>query len=161
MTEAEFTALNARLRAKLLTISSSFCSSARLPQDGEDIVQEALAVLWTLSDKGYEIDNAEALAVRITKNICINQYRKKRLNLEPIGNNVETRADEQSGYEYEDIKAYLIAQLTPTQRKLLQLKEDEGLSLDEISEKTSKPKTSVKSTISKARKHLKDLLKKM
>ena len=162
MTESEFTALDATLRAKLTALASGFCRSARLGQEAEDIVQEAMVVLWALSDKGYTINNAEALAVRITKNICINHYRKRHLEFAPIEGHLDAGETEDAcGYEYEDIKAFLLNQLTPTQRKLLHLKEDEGLSLDQISEKTNKPKTSVKSTISAAKRHLKDLLKNM
>lgn len=48
----------------------------------------------------------------------------------------------------------LLAHLTPTERALIQMRNSEGLSLDEIAEVTGKPKTSIKTTLSNARRKL-------
>ena len=53
----------------------------------------------------------------------------------------------------------MIAGLTETERTCLELRNAEGLSLDEIAEATGKPKTSVKSTISVARRKMLEKLK--
>ena len=58
------------------------------------------------------------------------------------------------------IRKEVYSTLTTTQREYLHLRNDEGLSLDEIASATGKPKTSIKSTLSKARKQMLDLLNK-
>ena len=47
-----------------------------------------------------------------------------------------------------------------SQKEYLHLRNDEGKTLDEIAEITGKPKTSIKSTISAARKQMLNLIKK-
>ena len=58
------------------------------------------------------------------------------------------------------IKRSIYASLTNTQREYLRMRNDEGMTLEEIAEVTGKPKTSIKSTISAARKQMLELIKK-
>ena len=58
------------------------------------------------------------------------------------------------------IKKSIYASLTNTQREYLRMRNDEGMTLEEIAEVTGKPKTSIKSTISAARKQMLELIKK-
>lgn len=57
------------------------------------------------------------------------------------------------------IRKSIYATLTNTQREYLHLRNEEGMSLDEMANLTGKPKTSIKSTISSARKQMLNLLK--
>ena len=58
------------------------------------------------------------------------------------------------------IKERLCRRLTPSQRRYLSMRNDLGLSLDEISARTGRPKSSIKTTISTARRLLLKLLEK-
>ena len=58
------------------------------------------------------------------------------------------------------IREQLYGALTATQRKYLELRNELGLSLDEIAEATGRPKASIKTSISTARKQLFEQLKK-
>ena len=58
-----------------------------------------------------------------------------------------------------EIRRRMYAVLTDTQRTCLDLRNVEGLSLDEIAALTGKPKDSVKSTISAARRRMLEELK--
>lgn len=60
----------------------------------------------------------------------------------------------------EMIREKLYGTLTETQRKYLELRNELGLSLDEIAEATGRPKASIKTSISTARKQLLEQLKK-
>jgi RNA polymerase sigma-70 factor (ECF subfamily) len=57
------------------------------------------------------------------------------------------------------IRKSIYGYLTMTQREYLHLRNDEGKTLDEIAEITGKPKTSIKSTLSSARKQMLNLIK--
>lgn len=151
----------------------------------EDIVQEALVTVWKLSEEGYPIRDAEGLAVKITKNLVVAKYRRQKLktvslsggrggsgsgNGNGLGGKMSEREIELAGGEpatvltdardREMIREKLYGTLTETQRKYLELRNELGLSLDEIAEATGRPKASIKTSISTARKQLLEQLKK-
>ena len=51
--------------------------------------------------------------------------------------------------------------LTDSQRQLLALRNEDGLSLDEIAAATGRPKASIKVALSTARKHMQEQMKKL
>ena len=166
MTEQEFHILLVQERKRLVAIAVSFFHASGMDGEAEDIAQEAAAKLWELSQKGYPIRDAKALVVRITKNLCVERWRaQRRIAFQPLagdqyegGPTAESSLDER---ENARIRDQLYSRLTDTQRRLLTLRNDYGLSLDEIAAVTGKPKGSVKATLSQARKLLLEEIKKI
>ena len=165
MTRQEFGHISTEIRGKLVAMARPFCRTSGLSEDPEDLVQEALVTLWELSEKGYPIRDAEALAVLLTKNICVNHYRKRK----PVFQAMQdfetegappalTRLDEE---ETEQIRQALYGKLSRTQRELLTLRNDYGMTLDEIAAHTGRPKNSIKVTLSTARRQMLEQLKKI
>ena len=149
------------VRAKLLAVARSF---GRLPgAEAEDVVQEALTALWGLSESGYPVRNAEALAVKVAKTKCVEAFRRRRLRMQPLrGDAYEGGVPATAATDLSDsiaIRRSMYAVLTETQRTCLDLRNIEGLSLDEIAALTGKPKDSIKSTISAARRRMLEKLK--
>ena len=149
----------AQLRPKVLALTRRFFRSAHLESDPEDIVQDVLLKLWKAKQNGTDILNAEAWAVRATKNACISAWRKK-------GTAVSSKLEEQTSSvsdnpaldRIRETEASAILKSTMDSFsegtiKLLRLRAS-GLSLDEISAITGRSKGSVKSSISAARKIL-------
>ena len=162
MEKDEFEILAKRVRGKLLALARDFVLPSGIEAD--DVVQEALVALWELVDSGYPIRDAEAMAVKMTKNIFVGHYRKARVEMQSLTHDNYTGGIEATMLtDREDlrrIRKEVYGTLTTTQREYLHLRNDEGLSLDEIASATGKPKTSIKSTLSKARKQMLDLLNK-
>lgn len=165
MTLQEFERLSERIRQKMLMLAGKFNDATSQPVEAEDIVQESLVTLWRLSESGYPIRNAEALAVKIVKNTCVNHYRKRRIVTQSIagadfggGMSASALTDDE---DMAKIETQLLGSLTPSQQMLLKMRNDDGLSLDEIATVTGKPKASIKTTISVARKQMLDQLKRM
>lgn len=165
MTRQEFDYFSESVRAKLLAVAKAFGRfGAAGGDDPEDIVQEALTTLWGLYDSGYPVRDAEALAVKITKTVCVAHYRRRRLRHQPLrgdayeGGAPATAATDLS--DFVEIRRRLYAGLSDTERICLDLRNSEGLSLDEIAAATGKPKDSVKTTISAARRKMLEQLKK-
>lgn len=162
MRKDEFEILARRVRGKLLALARDFALPSGIEVD--DVVQEAMVALWELAESGYPIRDAEAIAVKITKNICVAHYRKAHLELQALTHDNYAGGFEATVLTDRDdlrrIRKEVYGTLTPTQREYLHLRNDEGLSLDEIAIATGKPKTSIKSTISKARKQMLDIIKK-
>ncbi|MDO5442651.1 MAG: sigma-70 family RNA polymerase sigma factor [Bacteroidia bacterium] len=163
MTQQEFEHISNRIRGKLLATAARFTRAVSASSDAEDMVQEALMTLWRLAEGGYPIRNAEALAMKITKNICVAHYRKPKPAETLEGRDAEGGEPATSLTDISDgaiIRDILMQGLTDTQRQCLELRNAAGLSLDEIAAVTGKPKSSVKTTISTARKHMLEQLKK-
>lgn len=161
MKKDRFDILSKKIRGKLLALARSFALPSGV--EAEDVVQEAMIALWELTEQGYPVKDAEAMAIRLTKNICVNHYREVRLKEQAL-----THDNYLGGIEAtiltdcEDLRRIqksVYGSLTTTQREYLHLRNDEGLSLDEIAARTGKPKTSIKSTLSKARKQMLELIK--
>ena len=165
MTEQDFISLSQRSRAKLLALVRRFSRASGWSGDSEDIVQDALATLWELSRKDYPIRDAEALAVKITKTCCVERYRKQRVRFEPInGLQLAGSSSASSGTERMDIETirdFVQKDLTDSQLQLLALRNEQCLSLDEIAATTGRPKSSIKVSLSVARKKMMERMKKI
>lgn len=164
MTQEEFEILSGRIRPRLVTLARKFSSAVRMDGCAEDIAQEAIMSLWKLANEGYPIRDAEALAVRITKSLCVAHFRKYRRERQwptaedTAGGSCATSLTD-SG-DFKKIKTKALSILSDTQRKYLHLRNEEGMSLDEISSLTGKPKNSIKSSISSARRAMLEIIKK-
>ena len=151
----------AQLRPKVLALTRKFFSSAHLSSDPEDIVQDVLLNLWRAKQNGTEIRNAEAWAVRATKNACISAWRKSRKDIvTPEKDNLH-EADNASAKieesEYQKRAVKILEGFSAGTRKLLKMKAD-GMDLDEIAAATGRSKGSVKTSISAARKQMLEAL---
>lgn len=165
MTEQEFAYLSDKIRSKLIALARRFNRASGCDADAEDIVQDALVTLWLLAKKGYPIRDAEALAVKITKTCCVERYRRQHIRFEPMEDlSIASSISTSSGAEemdLETIRGIVQRGLTESQRKLLVLRHDDGLSLDEIAAVTGRPKSSIKVALSTARKHMMERFKKL
>lgn len=162
MKKEEFEILTKNIRRKLLSVVRNFPLPSEMEAD--DVVQEALVALWELAEQDYPMRDIEALAIKITKNICVSHYRKAHLETQSLVHDNYIGGMEATFLtDREDlmkIRKTIYRSLTSTQREYLQLRNDEGMTLDEIAERTGKPKTSIKSTLSSARKQMLNLIKK-
>lgn len=162
MTEKEFEILSSELRGTLQTLVSRFTRAAGI--DAEDIVQESLLTLWRLYEDGYPVRNPTALAIKITKSTCVAHYRRKQVSTQRLD-----RDDYRGGEEATTatdigdcriLRRKILSALSETQKEYLRLRNEEQLSLDEIASLTGKPKNSIKSTISSARKTIMEIFRK-
>ena len=162
MEKEEFELLSKRIRPKLLSVARDFASASGI--EAEDVVQDSLMALWELTQRNSSIKNIDALAIRITKNICVSHYRRVHIDTQALlhdnysGGTEATELTDRS--DLKTIRERLYSSLTKSQREYLALRNDEGMTLDEIAQKTGKPKTSIKSTLSAARKQMLELIKK-
>lgn len=164
MTRQEFDIFTVSVRNKLLALAWRYKAGAGMNDDPEDIVQESLLTLWRLISEGYPVRDVEALSVRITKNLAaanIRSHKNETVSLKDI--EIEGGASATELTDVDDrstIRQELYRALTDTQRHYLELRNELGLSLDDIAKMTGKPKTSIKSTISAARKQMLEQIKK-
>ena len=152
MTRSEFEHIAAQLRQKVLKVGLQFFGSQ---EDAEDAAQETMAQLWRYCEQIDASRNIESLAVRVAKNCCVSMYRRNRPTPIPSLYREELGSSPQEILEANDTQRMLeeaLDLLKPRERQLFEMRQLEGLSVDEISTETGIPKPSITAMVSAARK---------
>jgi RNA polymerase sigma-70 factor, ECF subfamily len=160
MTRADFDNLVRQLSRKLYGFAFRIL---RNQEEAEDAVQEIFIKLWKMKENLKEYTSIDALATTMTKNYCIDQIRKKKhfIQKENDKQNFQN-TDNTSPYElmasresYE-ILNHIIDQLPVIYKVVIKLREIEGLSYEEIADKTEQNINTLRVTLSRARKMIRE-----
>jgi RNA polymerase sigma-70 factor, ECF subfamily len=135
----------------------------RNQEEAEDAVQEVFIKLWNMGKKLNEYNNIGALATTMVKNYCIDQIRKKKhlvqANLEGL-NIVNTGSTSPSelleNKESGDILYRIIYALPAIYRDAVIMRDIDGQSYEEIVEKTEQNINTLRVTLSRARKMIRE-----
>jgi RNA polymerase sigma factor (sigma-70 family) len=135
----------------------------RSQEEAEDAVQEVFIKLWKQGSKIDEYNNVDAVAVTMLKNFCIDQIRKKKHFIrEDEDKQYLQNIDNSSPYELmekresEKIIYQIIDKLPDLYKNVIRLRELDGLSYEEIAEKTNQNINTLRVNISRARKLIRD-----
>lgn len=147
------------LRGRLISYAEKLTDNSA---DAEDIVQEILIKLWNMRDKLDEYNSVEALAVRMTHNLCMDMWRKKKpefLLPEMLPVAGETRTPEILMEEKDEfvLMKKIIESLPPLQQTIIRMKDIEEYETDEIAEITGCGSEAIRSNLSRARKRVRDI----
>lgn len=163
MTIKAFEQLANDVRPRLIKLCERFLAEQQMVEEAEDIVQDALFRLWQMGEQLDSYKSLEALAVTITKNVCVDHLRHQRMRLEPLeGTDIQDfrKADQNLiTQDMETIIQLALSQLPATQRRMLEMRA-EGMNLDEISTICNTTKQSTKTMISAARRTVLEILRK-
>ena len=131
--------------------------------EAEDAVQEVFMKMWTMGDKLDEYDDIEAIAVTIVKNKCIDVVRRRkfsdvRVEMPEVMNfeNPVSPYEQMAANETNEIVRKIISGLAPNYRELVQLREIDGLSYEEIASMTGANVNSIRVSVSRARQVIKE-----
>ena len=171
MTQEEFEHIAPRLRELMLSVGRSFFGN---DDDAEDIAQEGLVALLRFIDRMESGARHDALAVRVAKHCCMDKVRKRKTK-----NSVILQSDDftilrlgktdvgASPHEVLEAKELheavnkAVQHLKPSERRLFEMRQIEGLELDEIARLTQIAKPSIKSIVSAARKKVFEEIKRL
>jgi RNA polymerase sigma-70 factor (ECF subfamily) len=135
----------------------------RNQEEAEDAVQEVFIKLWNLGKKLDGYISIEALSVTMIKNFCVDQLRKKKhLDYEELTKRDFQNPDNSSpselleNTESDAILHSIINQLPDIYKDVIILKEIDGLSYEEISDKTEQNVNTLRVTLSRARKMIRE-----
>lgn len=136
------------------------------PQDVEDVVQEVFLKLWYIRDELDRYDSVEALAVQITKHLCLNRIRAFQYRPEQLFDSLTFAADDDPyvALERKDSVSqvmHIMEQLPGLQQTILRMKHVDGFEVKEIAELTGSTPEAVRVNLSRARKKVRDLFLKM
>lgn len=157
MTERAFHTVWMPLQARFYRIAFYILESEA---DAKDAVQDLYLKLWNLRDHLEMVQNPSAYGTMLLKNLCIDRIRRARPTEPPDeALALEPPADEtlQSQEELQQVQK-AIGLLPATQRKLLMLRVFEGLSYEEIAQKTGLSPLNIRVQVSLARKRIKQSL---
>jgi RNA polymerase sigma-70 factor, ECF subfamily len=160
MNRAGFENLIRQLSRKMYGFAFRFLHNQ---EEAEDAVQEIFIKLWNLRDRLDDYKSIEALATTMVKNYCIDIIRKQKnmvsSDLSPVdkGDFSSVSPQEQmENTESGEILNRIISSLPDMYGMILKMRDIEGDSFEEISEKTGQNINTVRVTLSRARKMIRE-----
>ncbi len=131
----------------------------------EDATQEVLIKLWNRNDKLKHYANLEAFAMTVTKNHCLDQLKlKQNNNLKIVHSNYDSKENNQLEQleisDELDQVSRILRDLPEQQKVIFQLRDVEQYDYEEISEITKMNETAIRVALSRARKKIREELKK-
>lgn len=158
MTKEEFKTSVLPTKGKLFRLAVTMLNSR---QEAEDTIQDAYLKLWNMREELSKYNSIEALAVTMTKNLCLDKlrsYRNRKQNdsgLENVQISTGRRYDPSEHVELsdkmKDIHA-IIQKLPDRQRLVIHLRDIEQYSYEEIAGITGLKVNNIRVALSRARK---------
>jgi RNA polymerase sigma factor (sigma-70 family) len=144
---------------KLLRFAAYFLKDE---EDARDVVQDVFLKLWQKKDELSAIENIEAFAMRMTRNRCLDILRANKVV--PISAEIdrqmkEKATDVHSGIELSEsatIIKNLVSRLPDLQKTVMQLRDIEQYSFEEIAGITDLQINAIRVNLSRARKKVRD-----
>ena len=160
----EFTANVLPLKDKLFRYAKRLLQNH---EEAEDLLQEVMMRLWVNREELSRKSSIEAFAMAVTKNLCIDRFRSKQfqasnmgidaadLDMSDMGISPHKRAEQLEAVE---MVMKVMDMLPINLKQVVQLRDIEGLSYQEIAEIMSMNINTLKVNLSRARKKIRELL---
>lgn len=135
-------------------------------EDAKDIIQDALVKVWHNKEKMGELQNLEAWCMRITRNLALDKIKSRKYRkTDDLDRAQEVPATQQQNphqtAEQSDLMRRvhgLINKLPEKFRTILQLRDMDGLSYQEIADVLEIEMSEVKVNLHRARKQVREQL---
>lgn len=159
MTREEFNNQVLSLSAPLYRVAYYFLESE---SDARDAVQDIFVKLWRGRDMLDSVSNLKAYCIAMMRNLCYDTVRKaSRMESVEITENLPgAESADRTFLDREKLSRVMqaIEKLPKSEREILRMHVFEGLSYEEISQRTGKSNINLRVRISQARKTLKALV---
>lgn len=132
-------------------------------EDAQDIVQEVFIKLWNRREKLDEYRSVEALAMVMTRNLCLDKLKCKKYPVENL-EKVSAELIEPGTETHPDLTEVvhkihkIITGLPEVQRSIMQLRDIEGYDFEEIAGIMEMTENAVRVNLSRARKRVREIL---
>lgn len=161
MTTQDYEEIAHQMRLRLMQLGLSFFQDE---EQAADAVQEALLRLWLLRDRVSDTHHAEALLVRMMKNVCVSEWRHQQRQGSLTAERLGFVLTEEAQPLVEDDNARLLQQaigaLAPMEQRLFRMRHELGMDVAQIAAATGLLPRSVSAVVSKARYKIVEQLKK-
>ncbi len=142
MTQEDFKEEAQRLRPRLMLTARRYLGD----DDAEDTVQDALLRLWQMV--GELRLPFDALALRLTRNLCIDKIRRKKPTVLLTDS---SGTDDVDNDERIERMMAVVSTLPDLQQTILRLRHLEGMEMNEIAELTGSSEVAIRKALSRAR----------
>ena len=126
--------------------------------DAEDALQDLYVKLWNSRDALDGIGNPKGYCIVLLKNICIDRLRRKENGRsESLPETLASGDDSSAGIEGKETLSRVLRAmdgLSASQREVLRMKAVEGLSYEEMAERTGMNNLTLRVLLSQARKKI-------
>ena len=156
--EAAFEELIRQYEKKVYTLCFRMCGNS---EDAEEAAQDAFLALWRGIDRFRQESSLSTWIYRLATNTCIDTLRRRKKQSGSVSLDDDTSPQPQETVEHREAQKLLqegLSALPEEYRKVLILREIEGLSYTEIAESASIELGTVKSRISRGRSLLRNFL---
>lgn len=154
-------------KSKLLPIGNKLYRFAlgflKQEEEAEDTLQEVFIKLWSMRQKLNEYQSVEALAMTMTRNLCLDKLKlKKTYYLEDQAGYTEEAAGDPNPESRMQLKNSLetirrcMDRLPEVQRSILELRDMQGYSYDEIAAIMKMSINNIRVSLSRARKFIRE-----
>ena len=130
-------------------------------EDAEDVVQDAFCKLWRSDYTLKTTNEAEALARTTIRNLSLDELRKQEVRPQFSLDTERDTVLQRSALEeieirerFEQVETIIEAELSPSERRVMHLKEYEGQSVEEIARIMDLSEAAVRMKLSRARKRI-------
>ena len=134
------------------------------PAEAEDVVQEVFIKIWNKRAEISNIQNVQAFCMRMTRNLAIDKTRSKHRRVEGLGGGLDFKTPVANPHQRAEMTdtvsriRSLMETLPDKQRLVMQLRDIEGMTYDEISKAVNIPMNQVKVNLFRARKKIREAL---
>jgi len=149
------------LNRKLLGFANHFMKDM---DDAKDIVQEIYIKLWNMRNELYKYNSVEALAMRMTRNLCLDKIKlnktvplKGNINEEKDNTYLDKEQHEELNIAVKRVKK-AVTLLNEPQKSIMQLRDIEGYDYEEIAQILNMNVNTVRVSLSRARKRIRELV---
>lgn len=160
MTTIEYEEIVQRMRLRLVKLGGSFFQD---DEQAADAVQEALLRLWLLRERVSDENYAEALLIRMTKNVCVSEWRRRQKHgVMSIEKSCRILSDEGEPMVEDDNQRLLqeaIRTLSPQEQQLFWMRQEMGMDIPQIAAVTGLLPRSISHVVSVARSKIVEQLK--
>jgi len=149
------------LNRKLLGFANRFMQDW---DNAKDIVQEIYVKLWNMREELDKYNSIEALAMRMTRNLCLDKIKLKKTV--PITGTIREESEDKNiqKEKQEELKIAVsrakiaIDELDEPQKSIMQLRDLEGYEYDEIAQILNMNVNTIRVNLSRARKKVREKL---
>lgn len=131
-------------------------------EEAEDTMQEVMLRLWTNRQKLDTYHSVEALAVSMTRNLCLDKLKSQKRKPMVDANVLEANADYTNPYQKTELSdsvglvRRLFNELPEQQKLVLHLRDVEDYSFEEIEQVTGLSINNIRVILSRARKNVRE-----
>jgi len=156
-----------RLRGQLLQAARRLLPSQA---DAEDALQEAFVRLWPRAEEFCSEGQAEAVARTTVRHLGIDSYRRRRSHptvsadaedAPPLPDFCDEGADPDAEERWQLVESIMRERLTLVQRRIVQLRDFEGRSYEEIAASMEMQPAAVRMQLSRARRLVRDTFREL